>query len=129
MSRAAAPFHGDPLLAIYRLVFLGLVLALQSCGGPILTIGRIPDTSKLETSLKPQISTRADVLAVLGAPRNSGGAMLPAHDGPRDLWVYYFEEGSMTDDRRIFLFVFFNQDRYDGYLWFSSLPGATSGKR
>jgi hypothetical protein len=53
--------------------------------------------------------------------------MLPAHDSPRDLWVYYYEEGSLTDDRRIFLFVFFKQDRYDGYLWFSSLPGMTSG--
>lgn len=25
-------------------------------------------------------------------------------------------------DRRTFLFVFFEKDRYDGYMWFSSLP-------
>jgi hypothetical protein len=87
----------------------------------------MPDTSKLETSLQPNISTKDDVLKVLGEPRNSGGALLPGHDSPRDMWVYYFEEGSLSDDRRIFLFVFFKEGRYDGYKWFSSLPGARPG--
>ena len=48
--------------------------------------------------------------------------MLPGHDSPRDLWVYYYEEGSLSDARRTFLFVFFLGDQYDGYMWFSSLP-------
>jgi hypothetical protein len=86
----------------------------------------MPEISKLEASLQPKISSKADVLMVLGEPRNSGGAMLPIHDSPRDMWVYYYEEGTMTDDRRIFLFVFFENSRYDGYLWFSSLPNTGS---
>ena len=115
--------------ALY-LVFLFLLLdffSLCGCSGPVIRFGRMPDTSKLETSLQPNISTKADVLEVLGEPRNSGGALLPGHDSPRDMWVYYFEEGSLTDDRRIFLFVFFKEGRYDGYKWFSSLPGAGPG--
>jgi hypothetical protein len=84
--------------------------------------GRLPDVSRLETALQPKVSTRSDVLGVLGEPRNTGGAMLPNHDAPRDMWVYYYEEGSVEDDRRIFLFVFFLEDSYDGYMWFSSLP-------
>jgi hypothetical protein len=33
------------------------------------------------------------------------------------------EEGTMSDDRRLFLFVYFDpHGRFDGYLWFSSLP-------
>jgi len=115
--------------ALY-LVLLFLILDLLSlfgCSGPVIQFGRMPDTSKLETSLQPNISTKANVLEVLGEPRNSGGALLPGHDSPRDMWVYYFEEGSLTDDRRIFLFVFFKMGRYDGYMWFSSLPRAGPG--
>lgn len=104
-----------------------VLLFVWNCGGPVIQFGRIPETSKLETSLQPEISTRADVLKVLGEPRNSGGALLPGHDNPQDLWVYYYEEGTITDARRIFLFVFFKMDRYDGYMWFSSLPGMGSG--
>lgn len=109
-------------LSSFFLLFV--LLAMWGCGGPVIKFGRLPDTTRLETSLQPEISTRDDVLEVLGEPRNSGGAMLPLHDSPRDMWVYYYEEGTMTDDRRIFLFVFFKKDLYDGYLWFSSLPGA-----
>jgi hypothetical protein len=114
---------------VFCLVSLFLVLVLLSIWGcsPVIQFGRIPDTAKLETSLQPEVSTHADVLEVLGEPRNSGGALLPGHDSPRDMWVYYYEEGTLTDDRRIFLFVFFKMGRYDGYLWFSSLPGASSG--
>jgi len=38
------------------------------------------------------------------------------------MWSYYYEEGTLKDARRIFLFVYFDQDMYDGYMWFSSLP-------
>jgi hypothetical protein len=108
----------------FKSLFMVLVvISIWGCGGPVIKFGRIPDTTRLETSLQPAISTRDDVLDVLGEPRNSGGAMLPVlHNSPRDMWVYYYEEGTLTDDRRIFLFVFFKEDRYDGYLWFSSLP-------
>lgn len=39
------------------------------------------------------------------------------------MWSYYYEEGTLKDDRRMFLFVYFTPDNlYEGYLWFSSLP-------
>lgn len=112
---------------LVSLFFILNSLALWSCSDFAFRFGRMPDTSKLETSLQPNISTKDDVLRVLGEPRNSGGALLPGHDSPRDMWVYYLEEGSLTDDRRIFLFVFFKMGRYDGYKWFSSLPSASFG--
>ena len=112
---------------LMSLIFILYSLALCGCSDFAFRFGRMPDTSKLETSLQPNISTKDDVLEVLGEPRNSGGALLPGHDSPRDMWVYYFEEGSLMDDRRIFLFVFFKMERYDGYKWFSSLPSASFG--
>ena len=126
MTHRIDRYHGVSSRSMYCLVFFLLSLILLSiwgCGGPVIKFGRMPDTTRLEESLKPETSTRDDVLEVLGEPRNGGGAMLPLHDSPRDMWVYYYEEGTMTDDRRIFLFVFFKEDLYDGYLWFSSLHG------
>jgi len=105
-------------------MFLALVLALPVLSGcsTMMSFGRKPDTAKLESTLKIGVSTRADVLDALGTPRNAGGVMLPGHDGPRDLWCYYREEGPMDDIRRMFLFVYFDGELYDGYMWFSSLP-------
>jgi outer membrane protein assembly factor BamE (lipoprotein component of BamABCDE complex) len=85
-------------------------------------VGRLPDKSALEEKLKPGQSTKRDVLQALGAPRGGGKMMLPIEPGPRDLWYYYYEEGTLSEDQRIFLYVFFKEDIYDGYLWFSSLP-------
>jgi len=110
------------------LFFTLVIFGALGCSSPLIRAGRIPDTSKLETSLIPQISTRADILKILGVPRSSGGAMLPNHDSPRDLWCYYYEEVSSKYNRRIILFVFLDGDFYDGYLWFSSLPGKVSGR-
>jgi hypothetical protein len=88
-----------------------------------LRAGRRPDVHLLEKNLCLQESTSADVLRVLGEPFGRGKAMLPIiHSTSKVLWSYYYEEASMKDARRIFLFVFFDQDRYDGYMWFSSLP-------
>jgi hypothetical protein len=107
---------------VASLLAMVALVALFGCGGPAIRFGRLPDVPSLEKSLQPMVSTRPDVLRVLGEPRNTGGAMLPGHESPHDLWVYYYEEGSLIDARRIFLFVFFLQDHYDGYMWFSSLP-------
>ncbi|MBI2876415.1 MAG: hypothetical protein HYY20_06000 [Candidatus Tectomicrobia bacterium] len=94
--------------------------------------GKRPNPEVLEKTLRPGESTPADVLAALGEPDGKGREMLPVGRTPRTLWSYYYEEGSLEnmglvinklkDSRRIFLFVFFDQDRYDGYMWFSSLP-------
>ena len=38
------------------------------------------------------------------------------------MWSYYYEVGTLSDDRRTFLFVYFDDGVLDGYMWFSSLP-------
>ncbi|MGZ5055881.1 MAG: hypothetical protein ACXWAT_13205 [Methylobacter sp.] len=84
--------------------------------------GNKPDLAVLEKTLKSGVSTEQDVLKELGAPVGKGREMLPFMDKPRTTWTYYYEEGDLNDDRRLFLFVFFDKERYDGYMWFSSLP-------
>ncbi len=98
--------------------------ALLGGCGTVIRLGRMPDTEALETTLTPGVSTRLLVQDTLGEPYGTGGVMLPGQDHPRDLWCYYAEEGTLTDDRRTFLFVFLDGDIYDGYMLFSSLPNA-----
>ncbi len=100
-----------------------LLLSTMVMGCDIrMRIGNRPNTDLLETALRVGESTRADVRAALGAPFGTGRSMIPIDPTPRTVWSYYYEEGDLKDARRIFLFVYFNQDRYDGYMWFSSLP-------
>jgi hypothetical protein len=79
------------------------------------------DPTALENKLVIGQSTAADVERVLGPPFGKGREMLPLSESPRTTWQYYFEEGGLEDDRRLFIFVFLRDDHYDGYIWFSSL--------
>ena len=80
----------------------------------------------LEQSLRTGSSTQGDVQAALGEPYGRGRALMPFHEGDRTVWTYYYERGSIdastfaTKDQRIYLFVFFAEDRFDGYMWFAS---------
>ena len=95
--------------------------------------GREFDLGSLERSLKVGASTQAEVRTTLGAPYGQGGAMLPWHDAPRAVWTYYYETGQVdlggpdSHSRRSYLFVFFQGDKFDSYMWFAatqSKPGA-----
>jgi len=127
-SRRRAARDGGSRRGCLRLLTLGcLVMLLLSpialgCGDIRMRIGNRPNTDRLETALRVGESTRADVRAALGEPFGTGRSMLPIDPAPRTVWSYYYEEGDLKEARRIFLFVYFNQDRYDGYMWFSSLP-------
>ena len=85
--------------------------------------GARPDLDLLEQRLVMGQSTMNDVRTILGPPFGTGASLLPMQDGPRTMWSYYYEEGTLSDNRRLFLFVYFApDDLYEGYLWFSSLP-------
>jgi len=99
-----------------------LMSFLGSGCGIQMVAGSRPNIDVLEKSLRMGESTAADVSAALGEPNGKGRAMLPIESKPRTMWSYYYEEGTLEDDRRMFLFVYFDQDRFDGYMWFSSLP-------
>lgn len=108
-----------------RFGLVGCLLVSPLCHGcgAAIRFGRLPDLTPLEAKLEQGHSTRNDVLAALGEPRGRGRVCFPVHDEPRDVWFYYYEEATLKDSQRIFLYVFFDHDSYDGYLWFSSIPG------
>ena len=80
-------------------------------------------------------STHEDIQTVLGKPTGSGGVMLPIDPEAREVWSYYYEEGTMdasnsqhitAEALRTFLFVYFKEGKYDGYMWFSTFPKAAA---
>ena len=103
------------------ILVVALITLLSGCSIKV-RVGHRPDVQSLTDSLVVGESSRSDVERVVGSPFGIGRAMLPFHESPRDMWSYYYEEGTMKDDRRVFLFVYFDENVFDGYLWFSSLP-------
>jgi hypothetical protein len=102
-------------------MIIAVISLIAGCSTSV-HLGRLPDSLQLEQGLNPGISGKAGVEKFLGTPRGGGRVLLPGDEGARDLWYYYHEEATATEDRRIFLFIFFSKGKYDGYLWFSSLP-------
>jgi len=105
------------------MILITLTAATQMTGCNInIRAGDKPNVEALETTLTQGKSSEQDVLKALGTPIGKGREMLPFMDAPRDTWTYYYEEGDLNDDRRLFLFIFFANQHFDGYMWFSSLP-------
>ena len=99
-----------------------LLLGCAGCGNIRFYVSHQIDLDAIESRLRLKESTREDVEAVLGAPEGKGREMLPMTPDPRSMWSYYYEEGTLQDVRRVFLFVYFDGDVFDGYFWVSSLP-------
>lgn len=125
-KHVAVSRHKSPRTSILtKVILLFSLLALTQLTGCVnvqIRAGAKPNLEALERSLRQGKSTLQDVAKSLGEPTGKGREMLPFMDSPRDTWTYYYEEGDLKDDRRLFLFVFFKNQRYDGYMWFSSLP-------
>ncbi len=95
-----------------------LLCLLPGCMSTI-KYGSPPLINHLET-LKPGTSSKADVLMALGEPRGHGAARFTPDTALREIWYYEYTE---FEEKRIslkFLLVFFDNQRYGGYLWFSS---------
>ncbi|GAB3625902.1 hypothetical protein PTE30175_01100 [Pandoraea terrae] len=101
------------------------VFWLGGCAAVKVIAGAPVDPAALENKLVIGQSTATDVERVLGPPFGKGREMLPLGESPRTAWQYYYEEGGQEDDRRLFMFVFIKDGRYDGYIWFSSLSPET----
>lgn len=95
--------------------------ALSACADIKIRAGNEIDLPALQ-ELRIGESTSDDVQAKLGPPFGTGRSYLPFQTKPIDMWSYYYELGTMSDDRRTFLFVYLDDGVFDGYMWMSSLP-------
>jgi hypothetical protein len=117
---------GKALASAWVVALVLGMAAMGGCGTVQIQAGSKFDPTLLEQSLKTGTSSQADVRAALGEPYGQGKALMPFHDSDRTVWTYFYERGSVdlasfaTHDQRIYLFMFFAGDRFDGYMWFAS---------
>jgi len=84
--------------------------------------GRMPPTDKMESSLRPIVDSKFEVLKVLGPPRGYGMVrMSNLPNNPHDIWFYEYVTAKSGKIKLKMLLVFFDEEKYVGYLWFSSL--------
>jgi len=108
-------------LALQFTAILAACMALGACVDIKVRAGNEIDLPALQ-ELQIGESTSDDVQATLGTPFGTGRSYLPFQSEHMEMWSYYYELGTMSDDRRTFLFVYMDDGVYDGYMWFSSLP-------
>ena len=100
-----------PLARAATLLLLGATGCLWG------TVGRVPATEEL-ARLEPGRSGRAEVRRLLGEPNGSGTVRWSPSDPEREIWAYGHAEIRLRH-RESWLLVFFEDDRYDGHLWWT----------
>lgn len=84
------------------------------------TIGERPRIAGLAT-LRSGVSTKAEVLAAMGiAPRGYGFTRYTADQPLRNLWSYEFMQIQGAQIGLQIVLIFFREDVYEGYFWFSA---------
>lgn len=101
-----------------KLHFIAFLVILMGCA-PTVKYGSPPKVSSLE-SLKAGVSTKADVLLILGEPRGKGALRFPITPTPQEIWFYEYTKSDGSRINLKILLVFFGDEHYDGNLWFSS---------
>jgi hypothetical protein len=97
----------------------GLAAVIFLAGCMSVKYGSPPRTDRLGT-LTVGVSSSTDVLSALGEPRGRGAARFSIDQARRTIWSYEYTEAEGKQIGLKMLLVFFNQDRYEGHLWFSS---------
>jgi len=108
----------SPLL---RCAILGAAAILLNACATSFHAGSTPPVERL-VSLKPGVSTRADVTATLGVPQGQGNALSSSRPEVQDLLVYQYVEadGQQARTRNLLVFVDKQSGLYQGYMWFRS---------
>jgi len=102
-------------------ILMCLILLFAAVGCSV-KFGRMPPTDKIESSLRPMVDSKSEVLKVLGPPRGYGMIrMSNLPNSPHSIWFYEYITAKDEKITLKMLLVFFDQEKYVGYLWFSSL--------
>ena len=100
-------------------LLLGAML-LAGCAVQTVKTQAFSRLDRLETEFKQGVSTKADVLTVLGEPDGSGGAIFPTASYGSDVWYYEASRSSLSGINMNILLVYFRGEVFDGFMWFSN---------
>lgn len=104
-----------PLISIFCLISL----STSGCT-PTLHFGKPPQTERLD-QLAIDVSTKQDVITILGEPQGKGAVSSPSF-GFKEAWLYESTEVEGSKARLRMLMVFLDRERgvYHGHMWFAS---------
>jgi hypothetical protein len=97
-----------------------VVATLTGCAAETRKSQALSRLDRLESELKQDVATKADVLLLLGAPSGSGEAMLPMASHANEVWYYEASGASLSGLKLNILLIYFKGDTYDGFMWFSN---------
>jgi hypothetical protein len=105
------------------LIVVWLSIMIMGCVSSI-KYGRMPDTERISTSLIQHVSTKEDVLKILGPPRGYGKSQMSSSPVTYVMWFYEYlaasAGGSAMKIDLTMLMVYFDKEIYEGHMWFSS---------
>jgi len=119
---------------VFVLLWVLIPTLLIGCAPKRITTGAFRQLTRIEEEFKRGVSTKEDVQRVLGPPRGGGSAIFPPDRRLREVWFYEdIEVINVTspkrgilrmDVRQQILLVFFDEEVFDGYMWFSNAAKA-----
>ncbi len=115
--------QGSGVRRSWRVRSIALVLGgmlLAGCAVQTVKTQAFSRIDRLETEFKRGVSTKADVLTVLGEPDGSGGAIFPTASHGSDVWYYEAYRSSLSSLSQKILLVYFKGEEFDGFMWFSN---------
>ena len=125
----------NPRRVLFRSGLFGLlallvtVSTLSGCTSVQLRMGTRTQPQEIENLLQFGQSTRHDVKQLFGEPDGTGAYLSPITGRYSTVWSYYFAEGTLELMDDTFLFVYFDNELYEGYLWFENrMQGAAGGQ-
>jgi hypothetical protein len=113
-----SPYHGFVQWAVSCIACVTFAAFLAGCATSV-KYGSPPKVNQLSL-LEQGMSVKSDVRAAFGEPRGYGAGRFHLLPTPREIWFYEYMETDGVRTQLKFLLVFFEADRYDGHLWFSS---------
>ncbi len=102
----------------FALLLGGILLA--GCAVQTVKSQAFSRLDRLEAEFKRGVSTKADVLTVLGEPDGSGGAIFPTASHGSDVWYYEATRSSLSSLNQNILLVYFRGEEFEGFMWFSN---------
>lgn len=101
------------------LLIMGVLGGLATGCAQTAKLGVQPPVERLG-ALELGRSGKADVAELLGQPQGEGMSRLPDFPGLRTVWAYDYVEMEGQSVGMTMLFIFFDGEAYDGYLWFDA---------
>ncbi len=110
---------GRPTRAWWFAALAGIML-VTGCAVQSVKSQAFSRLDRLESGFERGVSTKADVISVLGEPDGSGGSRFPTAAHDNEVWYYEASRASLSSVTQKILLVYFRGGVFDGFMWFTN---------